>query len=155
VRDDAFQEGEPTHARSCRRCGAALPAAGALSCPGCQLALPAQPWPASAPQVAPEPQPSLWDRMGMFNAAGLVMMVACMWPFAGLALLLGDTLDEPRSPLPGLLGGPVLVAVDWYYRRKSLTGHWLIPDRGGMILWLPAWVMGFVWIGLGVWRLVG
>lgn len=153
MRDEAIQEGGPTAVRACPRCGAALPGAGALFCSGCQHPIPAELGPASgASRTDPELRPGLWDHLALFNGVGFAMMAACLWPIALVCHLLGDPIKEPRSAL--LLGGAALVVVDLRYRLKSITGHWLIPHRGGKILWLPAWVMGFVWIGLGFWRLM-
>jgi len=49
-----------------------------------------------------------------------------------------------------MIAGPLLALIDFGYRR--VVGLKVFGDvsRGPAILWLPAWVWGVDWFGLGV-----
>ncbi|HEX2691465.1 MAG TPA: hypothetical protein VHN14_32865 [Kofleriaceae bacterium] len=59
------------------------------------------------------------------------------------------TLGTDEEGLWMMIAGPLLSAIDVGYRR--VVGLRLLGDvdRGPAILWLPAWVWGVFWFGLG------
>jgi hypothetical protein len=80
-----------------------------------------------------------------FNKLGfLVFLVA----FGGAYGIL-RTLGSDDEGLWMMIAGPLLAIIDVVYRR--IAGLKLLGDvhRGPAILWLPAWVWGVFWFGLG------
>jgi hypothetical protein len=43
-----------------------------------------------------------------------------------------------------------LLAFDLAYRLFRTHGHWLKPDSGGSLFFLPAWCFGGFWFVLGI-----
>jgi hypothetical protein len=65
----------------------------------------------------------------------------------GLALLLG----QPNPANAGFVfGGPIITYLDMRYRRKVGQRHWFHPHRGGHLMFIPVWILGVIWIILGL-----
>lgn len=84
--------------------------------------------------------------MLFFNYAGLIMCVIGFAAAFGLGALVGESAEGPLM----ILGGPLIAALDLFYRSQTRDGHWCIPHRGGSLFFLPAWVLGIVWFVLGI-----
>jgi hypothetical protein len=48
-----------------------------------------------------------------------------------------------------LVGGIFLLIFDLAYRLLRKDGHWLKPNSGGSLFFLPAWAFGALWIVVG------
>jgi hypothetical protein len=80
-----------------------------------------------------------------FNKLGFLVFVVAF----GAAYGILRTLGTDEEGLWMMLAGPLIAIIDVGYRRA--TGLKLVGDvnRGPAILWLPAWVWGVFWFGLG------
>lgn len=82
----------------------------------------------------------------IFNLPGLIMIAAAF----GTAFGIGELLGWSTEGFLTSFGGAFLAAFDLAYRLLRRSGHWLTPDRGGSLFFLPAWCFGCFWIVLGV-----
>jgi len=80
-----------------------------------------------------------------FNFRGFLMFLMALIG-SGIGQLLGVSSDGPKM----LIGGCVALLLDTAYRLISDDGHWLIPHRGGCVVFLPAWCFGLLLIGMGL-----
>ena len=79
-----------------------------------------------------------------FNWIGLAMFVAALAATAAILHVIGTSGQGPAV----LLGGALLVLLDLGVRRAN--GARLFSGRGGgTIMYLPVWMWGMVWTGLG------
>ena len=60
------------------------------------------------------------------------------------------TLGSDEEGLWMMIAGPLLTLIDVGYRRVVGLKFFGDVSRGPAILWLPAWVWGVFWFGLGV-----
>jgi len=84
----------------------------------------------------------------VFNVFGLAMFLAGFGAAAGVLNAFGSSNDA----LGMLIGGPLLVVLDFYvrrWRRASLFGR-----GGGALFWLPVWLWGIGWTVLGTFQLI-
>jgi hypothetical protein len=81
----------------------------------------------------------------IFNLPGIVMAVVGFAIAFGVGELVGVSAEGPLM----MIAGPMIAIFDLAYRRKTENGHWLIPNRGGSLLFIPAWVLGLFWAVLG------
>lgn len=84
--------------------------------------------------------------MFIFNAFGLFMLVVAFAIAFGVGNLIGTDAEGPLM----IIAGPIVVAMDLTLRLKGEDGHLLIPNRGGSLFFLPAWVFGVLWLLLGI-----
>jgi hypothetical protein len=80
------------------------------------------------------------------NYLGFAMFVVAFLIALGASTAIGFHGDGPAM----IIAGPLLIVFDLAYRLNSRQGHWLVPDRGGSILYVPVWCMGAVWLILGI-----
>lgn len=54
-----------------------------------------------------------------------------------------------------IIAGPIIIAAELLIRVTSNDNHWLKRRAGGLILFIPAWIVGVFGIGIGVARVTG
>lgn len=86
--------------------------------------------------------------MVIINLLGIVMAAAGFGIAYGVGTLLGSTEED----LIMIIGGPIITIADLGYRLRSRTGHWFQSDGGGSLFFLPMWLFGLFWLGLGTVR---
>jgi hypothetical protein len=84
----------------------------------------------------------------IFNAPGLIILIAGF----GIGFLLRNTLGLTGEPPVLIIGGLLISAFDLAYRLYADGGHWLKPQRGGSLFFLPAWCFGIFWVIVGIVR---
>jgi hypothetical protein len=80
------------------------------------------------------------------NLPGIVI---CGFAFAaafGIGHLIG-TSDEGHLMI---IAGPLCVALDASYRFWRPERRWFHPDTGGSFFFIPIWLLGIVWLVLGI-----
>lgn len=82
----------------------------------------------------------------VFNLPGIIMIAAAF----GLAFGIGSSAGWNNEGFLTSMGGAFLLAFDLAYRLLRKDGHWLKPDSGGSLFFLPAWCFGGFWFILGV-----
>jgi hypothetical protein len=82
----------------------------------------------------------------VFNPPGIVMAILALGIAFGVGSLVGTRAEGPLT----LIAGVMILIFDLAYRLLRKEGHWLIPNKGGSLFFLPAWVMGALWIILGI-----
>lgn len=84
------------------------------------------------------------------NSVGLAILVFSFGAAFGIGWLAG--LGNEGEVMA--IGGALVALMDFTVRLFGEDGHWLYPRRGGMFLFLPVWVFGLLWLGLGVYRVL-
>jgi len=79
------------------------------------------------------------------NATGLAILAVSFATAIGVGWIAGFN-DEGRLMI---LGGALVSLLDFTLRVAREEGHWLYPTRGGMLFFLPLWMFGVLWVGLG------
>jgi len=87
--------------------------------------------------------------MLIFNLRALVMLVVAFGASYGVFHTCGSSSEAGMM----MLAGPLLLFIDLTFRR--LRGVRLFQLRGGSwLMFLPVWLWGILWTGLGVVDLV-
>ena len=82
----------------------------------------------------------------IFNGPGILMVAIALGIASGIGPLAGTSAEGPPMILAGLLGA----AMDLVYRARRSGRRWLHPSFGGALCFIPVWVLGIVWLVLGV-----
>ena len=82
--------------------------------------------------------------MIVINLLGILTFVIS----AGVGIGVASTLGNHGEGLPMMIGGPLMVVLDIGYRQ--LRGWKVIGRRGAALFWLPMWLWGLFWFGLGI-----
>lgn len=82
----------------------------------------------------------------VFNLPGIIMAAVAFGIAFGLGELIGTKAEGPLT----FAGGALLLVFDLAYRLLRTGGHWLVPNRGGSLFFLPAWTLGALWVVLGI-----
>jgi hypothetical protein len=85
-----------------------------------------------------------------FNTAGLIILAISFGAAFGVGAVVGFN-DEGRLMV---IAGGIAALLDFSYRLMSHDGHWLHPRKGGMLLFLPVWPFGMLWVGLGTYYIM-
>lgn len=85
--------------------------------------------------------------MLVFNRLGLVFFLLAFGAGWGIARALGPVSEGILM----MLAGPILTVLDVGYRRIRGRPLLRLADDGGTVLFLPAWLWGLFWTGLGAW----
>jgi hypothetical protein len=137
-------------AQTCPHCNAVLHYAGDAFCPECRNSLSVD----EQADAAGTPDVRLHQSAGSlvlpFNKAGTLMLVISALLSWGICHLIGDNRDGTKLAVIG----PISAAIDLGYRVTSPSGHWLFPNHGGKLLFVPVWFLGVFWIIYGVWQLL-
>jgi hypothetical protein len=81
----------------------------------------------------------------LFNLPGIIMVAAAFGIAFGVGELTGYNSEGPLT----LIGGILTLIFDLAYRLASKEGHWITPNKGGSLFFLPAWCFGALWVVLG------
>ena len=71
-------------------------------------------------------------------------------PRIAIAFGIGSLVGQTEEGSLMMIAGVVIALVDSVYRWKSDDGHWLLPERGGSLFFVPAWAIGIIWLALGI-----
>lgn len=82
----------------------------------------------------------------VFNLPGIVMAALAFGIAFGVGSLAGTQAEGPLT----LIGGVLILIFDLAYRLLRKEGHWLTPNKGGSLFFLPAWAFGALWIVIGI-----
>lgn len=142
--------------QTCPHCGVALPAVQDAFCSECRNPLDVISVQAGGIQLTvrvmsvAQPDTGFLSLLSHTNAAAYIIMAASFLPALGICFLLGDD----RDGLKLVLGGPLALLIDLVYRLRSPSGHLLLPDGGGKLLYFPVWMLAIFWFLYGLWQLV-
>jgi len=64
----------------------------------------------------------------------------------GIAIGISVLFNLEREAPGVLIGGVILVAIELSYRLKKSDGDYDTPMVGGSLFFIPAWVMGALWV---------
>ena len=64
----------------------------------------------------------------------------------GIDQLAGISAEGPLM----IISGPLCAAMDLIYRFRHPERRWLHPNRGGALCFIPVWILGIIWLALGV-----
>jgi len=81
-----------------------------------------------------------------YNKLGFLVFIVAF----GAAYGILRTLGTDEEGLWMMIAGPLIALIDLGYRRVVGLKFFSDVSRGPAILWLPAWVWGVFWFGLGV-----
>lgn len=82
----------------------------------------------------------------IFNIPGIIMAALAFGIAFGVGSLAGTNAEGPLT----LIGGVLILVFDLAYRLLRKAGHWLVPNQGGSLFFLPAWMFGVLWTILGI-----
>jgi hypothetical protein len=86
----------------------------------------------------------------VFNLPGIIIVAAAIGIAFGIGELTGHNSDDAIT----LVGGALTLVLDLAYRLLRKEGHWLRPNQGGSLFFLPAWCFGALWVVLGIVRML-
>ena len=89
--------------------------------------------------------------MVVFNRAGFLLFVLSI----GIAAVIGHLLNLSEEGPMMIIAGPIFIAADLFVRFTGDDNHLLKPRAGGSILFVPGWIVGVFWIGIGIARVTG
>jgi hypothetical protein len=83
----------------------------------------------------------------IFNLTGMGMLAAGFGVAFAVQSLSGGLSDDVVL----LIAAPLLFVADLAYRHRSGAGRgwWYHPRRGGHFVFIPVWILGLFWMGLG------
>jgi hypothetical protein len=84
--------------------------------------------------------------MIIYNYPGIIMGAIAFGIAFGVGHLTGISDEGPLM----IMAAPLCIALDLFYRFKSPDRRWIHPDHGGSLFFVPVWVMGIVWLILGI-----
>jgi hypothetical protein len=90
------------------------------------------------------------NRMIFFNLIAVVILAISFGIAFGVKAVLGMT-DESTVTL---IAAAIAILCDMTYRSTSPHGHWFSPGGGGSLMFLPVWLLGVIWLLLGIARVV-
>ena len=82
----------------------------------------------------------------IFNWLGLLMAAIAFGTAFGVGHLVGTTTKGPLMTI----AGPLCAAIDLAYRYRRPDRRWFHPSFGGALFFIPVWILGIVWLVLGV-----
>ena len=84
--------------------------------------------------------------MIVFNIPGLLMLAAGF----GVAFGAGSGLRMTGEGPLMIVAAPILIVADVWYRMTRGGASWFGPRGGGHLFFIPIWMLGVLWAGLGV-----
>jgi hypothetical protein len=82
----------------------------------------------------------------IFNLPGIVMAAIAFGIAFGIGHLTGTSAEGPLM----IIAGPLCVAMDLVYRFRRSERRWFHPSFGGALFFIPVWILGIIWLVLGV-----
>jgi hypothetical protein len=64
----------------------------------------------------------------------------------GIGHLTGMSSEGPLM----IVAGPLCMALDLVYRLKRADRRWFSPGVGGALFFIPVWILGIIWLLLGI-----
>jgi hypothetical protein len=80
------------------------------------------------------------------NRPGFVMFIAAFLAALGICALFGTSAEGPVMATAGIL----LIPMDLSWRLRQKERDLFNHKKGGNLFYVPVWVMGVVWMALGV-----
>jgi hypothetical protein len=80
------------------------------------------------------------------NYIGFIICALAFGIAFGVGYLLGIGGEGPLM----VIAGPLVMTFDLTYRLFAKDGHWIDPQRGGSLFFIPLWCLGALWLVLGV-----
>jgi hypothetical protein len=82
----------------------------------------------------------------IFNWPGIIMVAIAFAMAFGIGHLAGISAEGPLM----IIAGPLCAAMDLVYRFRHPARRWFHPNGGGAVFFIPVWVLGIIWLALGV-----
>ena len=82
----------------------------------------------------------------IFNVPGILMVAVAFGIAFGIGHLTGTSAEGPLM----IIAGPLCTAMDLVYRFKRANRRWFSPSVGGALFFIPVWILGIVWLVLGI-----
>jgi len=82
----------------------------------------------------------------IFNLVGVLIIAIAF----GIALGIGHLAGVTAEGLMMIIAGPVCAALDLVYRSRRPDRRWFHPRFGGALFFIPVWVLGILWLVLGI-----
>ena len=82
----------------------------------------------------------------IFNWPGILMVAIALGIASGIGQLAGTSAEGP----PMIIAGLSCAAMDLVYRARRSGHRWLHANFGGALFFIPVWILGIVWLVLGV-----
>lgn len=82
----------------------------------------------------------------IFNVPGIIIAAIAFGIAFGVGHLAGTTAEGPLM----IIAGPLCAALDLAYRYRRPERHWFHPNLGGALFFIPVWILGIVWLVLGM-----
>src|SRR5262245_46877619 len=82
----------------------------------------------------------------IFNWPGILMVAIAFAIAFGIGHLAGNSAEGPLM----IIAGPLCVTMDLVYRLRHRERRWFHPNRGGALFFIPVWILGIIWLVLGV-----
>src|SRR4051812_28944183 len=82
----------------------------------------------------------------IFNWPGILMAAIAFGIAFGVGRLAGISAEGPLM----IIAGPLCAAMDLVYRFRHPDRRWFHPNWGGALFFIPVWILGIVWLVLGI-----
>lgn len=82
----------------------------------------------------------------IFSLRGIIMVAIAFAIAFGIGYLAGTSAEGPLM----MIAGPLCVAIDLAYRIRPSERRWFHPSFGGALFFIPVWILGIVWLVLGI-----
>ena len=82
----------------------------------------------------------------IFNVPGIVMTAIALAVAFGVGHVAGTYSEGPLM----IVAGPLCIALDLIYRLRRANRRWFSPAVGGALFFIPVWIVGIIWLVLGI-----
>ncbi len=82
----------------------------------------------------------------IFNVQVIAMVAIAFAVTFGVGHLAGISAEGPLM----MVAGPLCMALDLVYRLKLADRRWFSPGAGGSLFFIPVWILGVLWLILGI-----
>lgn len=82
----------------------------------------------------------------IFNVPGIIMIAIAFAIAFGAGHLAGTSAEGPLM----IVAGPLCIVLDLIYRFKRADRRWFSPVVGGALFFIPVWILGIIWLVLGI-----
>jgi hypothetical protein len=80
------------------------------------------------------------------NLPGMVICGLAFGMAFGIGYLVGTSDEGPLM----IIAGPLCTAMDTFVRLRKAGRRWFHPEAGGNLFFIPIWLLGIVWLVLGL-----
>jgi hypothetical protein len=81
-----------------------------------------------------------------FNMSGIIIFLLAFCIALGVGHLASVSDEGPLM----MIGGPLCIAMDASLRLRNTERRWFHPHSGGSFVHIPMWLLGIVWLLLGI-----